>query len=82
MRTVSETSETTLNAQTFKLYGGVPEEEKKKKGSEKIFEESIVENFLICEGKSHSSTGSAESPIQDKSKEKYAKTYINKTIKH
>ena len=46
MRTVSETSETTLNAQTFKLYGGVPEEEKKKKGTEKIFEEIIVENFL------------------------------------
>ena len=26
---------------------GVPEEEEKKKGSEKIFEEIIVENFLI-----------------------------------
>ena len=43
MRTVSETSGTTLNAPIFKLYG-VPEEEKKKE-TEKIFEEIIVENF-------------------------------------
>ena len=28
---------------------GVPEEEEKKQGSEKIFEEVIVENFLIFE---------------------------------
>ena len=38
MRTVSETSGTTLYAPPF-------EEEEKKKGSEKIFEEIIVENF-------------------------------------
>ena len=44
MRTVSETSGTTLNTQTFEL-GGVPEEDEMKKGSEKIFEEIIVENF-------------------------------------
>ena len=44
MRTVSETSGTTLNASTFELYG-VQEEEEKKKGTEKIFEELIVENF-------------------------------------
>ena len=43
MRTVSETSGTTLNAPTFEL--GVPKEEEKKKGTEKIFEEIIVENF-------------------------------------
>ena len=30
---------------------GVPEEEEKKKGTEKIFEEIIVENFLIWERK-------------------------------
>ena len=42
MKTVSETSGT-LNTPTFKLR--VPEEEEKKKGSEKIFEEIIVENF-------------------------------------
>ena len=39
MRTVSETSGTTLNAPTFEL------EEERKKGTEKIFEEIIVENF-------------------------------------
>ena len=43
MRTVSETSGTTLNAPTFEL--GVPKEEEKKKGTEKIFEEIIVVNF-------------------------------------
>ena len=42
MRTVSETSGTTLNALTFI---GVPEEKEEKKGTEKIFEEIIVENF-------------------------------------
>ena len=30
---------------------GVPEEEEKKKGTEKIFEEIIVENLLIWERK-------------------------------
>ena len=43
MGTVSQTSGTTLNAPTFEI--GVPEEEEKKKGTEKIFEEIIVENF-------------------------------------
>ena len=43
MRTVSETSGTTLNAPTFEI--GIPEEEEKKKESEKIFEEIITENF-------------------------------------
>ena len=42
MRVISETSETILNASTFKFIG-VPEEEEKKKGYEKIFEEIIVE---------------------------------------
>ena len=39
MRTVSETSGTTLNTPTF------PEKEEKEKGSKKIFEEITVENF-------------------------------------
>ena len=59
---------------------GVPEEEEKKKGTEKIFEEIIVENFP--KRNSQSSPGSAKSPIQDKSKEKHAKTHINQTIKN
>ena len=40
MRTVSETSGTTLNTPTFELQGC-----QKKKGTEKIFEEIIVENL-------------------------------------
>ena len=43
MRTVSETSGTTLNEPTIQIVG-VPEEEKEK-GFEKTFEEIIVENF-------------------------------------
>ena len=42
MKTVSETSETTLNVPTFKLQGS---QKKKEKESEKIFAEIIVENF-------------------------------------
>ena len=42
--TVSETSETTLNARIFELQG-VPEEEENEKVYEKIFEDIIVENF-------------------------------------
>ena len=41
---------------------GVPEEEEKKKGTEKIFEEIIVENFP-CMGNSQSSPKSAENSI-------------------
>ena len=44
MRTVSETLGTTLNTSNIQIIR-VPEEEWKKKGSEKIFEEIIVENF-------------------------------------
>ena len=44
MRTVTEASGTTLNAPTFELYGS--KEEEKKKGTERIFEEIIVEYFL------------------------------------
>ena len=42
MRTTSETSGTMLNVPTFK--SGVPEEEDKNKGHEKIHEE-MIENF-------------------------------------
>ena len=45
----------------------VPEEEEKKKGYEKNFEEIIVENFPNMEkGNSQSSPWDADSPIQDK----------------
>ena len=64
---------------------GVPEGEEKKKGTEKIFEEIIVENFpnrKKRKGNSQSSPGSTESPIQDKSKEKHAKTHNNQAIRN
>ena len=59
---------------------GVPEEEEKKKGTENIFEETIVANFPNMGKEIVTSPGSADSPIQDKSKEKHAKTHINQTI--
>ena len=58
-----------------------PRRRREKKGTEKIFEEIIVENFLNM-GKEIVNQGSTESPIQDKSKEKHAKTHINQTIKN
>ena len=61
---------------------GVPEEEEKKKGTEKIFEEIIVENFPIMGKEILNQVQEAQSPIQDKSKEKQAKTHINQTIKN
>ena len=60
----------------------VPEEEEKKKGSEKILKEIIVENFPNMGKERVSQVQEAQSPIQDKSKEKHAKTHINQTIKN
>ena len=62
---------------------GVLEEEEKKKRYEKIFEEIIVKNFPnmekeIVKGKS---PRGIKSPIQDKTKEKHAKTHANQTNK-
>ena len=59
---------------------GVPEEEEKKKVYEKIFEEIIVETFPNMV-KSQSSPRGTKSPIQDKPKEKHAKTHTNQTNK-
>ena len=59
---------------------GVPEEEKKK-GFEKIFEEIIVENFPNMEKEIVNQVQKAQSPIQDKPKEKHAKTHANQTNK-
>ena len=56
---------------------GVPEGEEREKGPKKIFEDIIVENFLTWERKYHPSAGSAESPRQDKHKEKHAETHNN-----
>ena len=61
---------------------GVPEEEEKKKGTEKIFEEIIVENFPNMGKEIVNQVQEVQSAIQDKSKEKHAKTHINQTIKN
>ena len=45
---------------------GVPEEEEKKKGYEKIFEEIIVENFPNMEKEIVNQVQEVQSPIQDK----------------
>ena len=60
----------------------VPEEEEKKKGSEKIFEEIIVENFPNMGKEIVNEVQEAHSLIQDKSKEKHAKTHINQSNKN
>ena len=61
---------------------GVPEEEEKKKGYEKCFEEIIVENFPNMEKEIvNQSPRDTKSPIQDKPKEKHIKTHTNQTNK-
>ena len=60
---------------------GVPEEDKKK-GYEKIFEEIIVGNLPSMEKECQSSPRSTKSPIQDKPKDKHAKTHTNQTNKN
>ena len=60
---------------------GVPEEEEKKKGDEKIFQEIIVEIFPNMEKEIANQVQEAQSPIQDKPKEKHAKTHTNQTNK-
>ena len=61
---------------------GVLEEEEKKKGTEKIFEDIIVENFPYMGKEIVNQVQEAQSPMQDKSKEKHAKTHINQNIKN
>ena len=61
---------------------GVPEDEEKKKRYEKIFEVIVVENFPNMEKEiSQSSPRGTKSHIQDKPKEKHAKTHTNQTNK-
>ena len=58
---------------------GVSEEEKKKKGYEKIFGEIIVESFPNMEKERVNQVQEVQSPIQDKPKEKHAKMHTNQT---
>ena len=61
---------------------GVPEEEEKNKGTEKIYEEIIVESFPNMGKERVNKLQEGQSPIQVKSKEKHMKTHINQTIKN
>ena len=61
---------------------GGPEEEEKKKGIAEIFEEIVVENFPNRGKEIVNQVQEEQSPIQDKSKEKHAKTHINQSIKN
>ena len=61
---------------------GVPEEEEKKKGTEKIFQAIIVENFPNMGKEIVNEVQEAQSPTQDKPKETHAKAHINQTIKN
>ena len=60
---------------------GVPGEEEKKKRYEKIFEEIVVENFLNIKKEIVNQVQKAQSLMQDKPKEKHAKTHTNQTNK-
>ena len=61
---------------------GIPEEEEKKKGYEKFFWTDYSWKFpQHGKGNSQSSPRGAKSPIQDKPKDKHAKTHTNQTNK-
>ena len=60
---------------------GVPEGEEREKGPEKIFEEIIVENFPNMGKEIATQVQEVQSPIQDKPKEKHAKTHSNQISK-
>ena len=76
MRTVSETSGTTLNTPTFELQGC-----QKKKGTEKIFEEIIVENFPNMGKEIVNQVQEAQRVPYRRLKEKHAEININQTKK-
>ena len=62
---------------------GVPEkEERKKKVYEKIFEEIVVENFPNMAKVIVNQVQKAQCLIQDKPKEKHAKTHTNQANKN
>ena len=60
---------------------GVPEEENKKKGREKILEEIIVENFPKMGKEIITHVQETQSPKQDKPNVKHFKTHINQINK-
>ena len=58
-----------------------PRRRREKKGNEKIFGEIIVENVPNMEKEIVNQVQEEQSPIQDKPKEKHAKTHTNQTNK-
>ena len=60
---------------------GIPEEEDKKKGHEKILEEIIAENFPKMGKEIVTQVEENQSPKQDKPKVKHPKTHINQINK-
>ena len=60
----------------------VPEEEEKKKVTDKILEEIIVENFPNMGKEIATRVQEAQSPRQDKPKEKHAETHSNQIDKN
>ena len=61
---------------------GVPEQEEKKKRTEKIFESIIVEYFPNMGKEIVNQVQEVHRPIQGKSREKHAKTHINQAFKN
>ena len=61
---------------------GVPEGEEREKGPEKIFEETVAENFPDMGKETVTQVQEAQSPIQDKPKEEHAKTHSNQIDKN
>ena len=61
---------------------GVPEGEEREKGPEKIFENIIAENFCNTGKEILNKVQEAQSPRQDKPKEKHTKTHSNQTDKN
>ena len=61
---------------------GVPEGEEREKGPEKIFEEIIVKNFPNMGKEIATQVQAAQSPRQDKPKEKHAETHSNQIDKN
>ena len=61
---------------------GVPEGEEREKGCEKIFEGIIVKNFPNMGKEIVTQVQKAQSPIQDKPKEKHTETHSNQSGKN
>ena len=70
-----------IRCTNIQIIGFPEEEEEKKKVYEKIFGEIIVENFPNMEKEIVNQVQEAQSPIQDKPKEKHIKTHTNETNK-